>query len=425
MKKVSHIGTKGKQDSGEGIAEVMSLARYGEQDLDMKVELIQSLIPLGLMHVAEVLEEEVTGLVGARYGRGEGQPGLARYGSNPGSVRIGGHRVPVSVPRVRNQDTNQEVSLESLRRLRGRGDVNDVLLRRVLYGLSCRNYGAAAESISGAMGLSSSTISRHFIEASAKQLRTFRERNLSEHDFVALLLDGKTFADDSMVIALGVTLDGQKLFLDFIQTGTENAKVLTPFLRGLWERGLRLDEGLLVVIDGAKGLRVAVQQAFRKQALVQRCQWHKRENVVRYLPKSEQESWRRRLTRAHEKPTYSEAKESLLTLREELEEKNLSAVASLDEGFEETLTLHKLGVFSLLGRSLKTTNCLESINNLIEMRCGKIKHWKNASQKHRWLAASLLDIEPRLRRINGYRHLPLLREALKEALGLQHKAKVA
>jgi transposase-like protein len=186
-----------------------------------------------------------------------------------------------------------------------------------------------------------------------------------------------------------------------------------------------LDEGLLVVIDGGKGLRAAVRNAFGRLALVQRCQWHKRENVVSYLPKSEQESCRRRLQRAQEKPTYAEAKEGLLALREELEQKNLSAVISLDEGLEETLTLHRLGVFPLLGRSLRTTNCLESINSLIEIRCGKIRYWKNASQKHRWLAASLLDIERRLNRIQGYRHLPLLREALKEKLGIQMKPRVA
>ena len=147
--------------------------------------------------------------------------------------------------------------------------------------------------------------------------------------------------------------------------------------------------------------------------------------MVGYLPKSEQESWRRRLQRAYQKPIYTEAKKALRSIRRQLESKNLSAVASLDEGLEETLTLHKLGVFPLLGQSLKTTNCLESINNQIAMRCGKVKHWKNASQKHRRLAATLLDIEPRLQRIRGYKHLPLLREAIQEELKIRVKEKTA
>src|SRR5438093_11600598 len=110
-----------------------------------------------------------------------------------------------------------------------------------------------------------------------------------------------------MVIALGVSSDGTRRFLGFVETDTENEKVLTPFLRSLIERGLDLSQGLLVVIDGGKGLRSAVRQVFQKKALVQRCMWHKRENVVSYLPKSEQASWRRRLQRAYDRPTYKDA----------------------------------------------------------------------------------------------------------------------
>ena len=97
---------------------------------------------------------------------------------------------------------------------------------------------------------------------------------------------------------------------------------------------------------------------------------------------------------------------------------NQSAAASLDEGFEETLTLHRLGVFPLVSQSLKTTNVLESVNALAEQRCGRVDHWKNSSQKHRWLATTLLKIESRLRRLLGYRHLPLLRAAIQKDLGI-------
>jgi len=235
---------------------------------------------------------------------------------------------------------------------------------------------------------------------------------------VVLFLDGKTFADDEMVIALGVTLSGEKQILGFVQTETENERVVAQFLRSLLDRGLDTSSGLLVVIDGSKGLRSAIRKVLRRRAVVQRCQWHKRENVVSYLPRKEQSSWRGRLQRAYGRPTYEEAKQELLKIRDELAEINESAVRSLDEGFEETLTLHRLGLFAKIGRSLKTTNILESVNSQAEERCGRVDHWQNSKQKQRWLAAALLDIEPRLRRLVGYRHLPTLQAAIMKELKL-------
>ena len=158
---------------------------------------------------------------------------------------------------------------------------------------------------------------------------------------------------------------------------------------------------------------------FQKKALVQRCQWHKRENVVSYLPKSEQATWRRRLQHAYDRPTYAEAKAALTKLHRELEDRNQSAAASLVEGFEETLTLHRLGIYDLLGVSFKTTNCIESANALVEERCAKVDAWKTSNQRHRWLATALLDIEPRLRRVKGHRHLPKLITALRRALNIK------
>jgi transposase-like protein len=396
---------------------VVSAEEFRVMELDAKVELIRELIPLGLRAVEQTLADEVTELAGARYRREGGQPGLARHGSNRSSVRLAGQRVPVRVPRVRNLAEGKEVPLASLQALRAApGSVDETLLRRVLYGLSCHNYEAAAAAVPGSIGLSPSTVSRQFIEASAAKLRELSERELSGFDLVAMVIDGKGFAEDTMVTALGVTLDGHKVILGFVQASTENAEVLTPFLRSLLDRGLKIDQGILVVLDGGKGLRSAVRRAFGKKALVHRCQWHKRENVVDHLSKSEQAWWRKRLQRAYERPTYEEAKTALKEIRRDLEERNLSAVGSLDEGLEETLTLHRLGVFPLVGISLKTTNCLESIFSQVETRTGRVCHWKNSSQKHRWLATALLDIEPRLRRIRGYQHLPRLREAIQREL---------
>lgn len=399
---------------------VVSREDYDGFEIDTRVELIRSLIPIALMHVYEVLDAEVQALAGERYSRRQdGQEKLYRHGSNNGSVRMNGQKVPISVPRLRR--TDGEVSLSSYAALNGTGEVNEYLLKRVLYGISCRNYEGAAETIPGAIGLSASTVSRNFIKASAAKLKELQERDLRGEDIVALFLDGKTFAENTMVVALGITITGEKRFLGFVETGTENQKVITPFLRSLVDRGLDISRGLLTIIDGAKGLRAAVKAVFGSLAAVQRCQWHKRENVVSYLPKGDQDFWRKRLQRAYERPTYEEAKAALSKLHEELEELNQSAAASLAEGFEETLTLHRLGLYGVLGCSLKTTNCLESVNSLVEERCLKVDCWKNSKQRQRWLAAALADIEPRLRRIKGYRHLNKLREALKRELKIERQ----
>jgi len=408
---------KRKKSRVLGKVQVVRRDEYEGMELDTKVEMIRSLVPLGLMHVHELLDREVMALAGVRYARQDGSSGV-RHGSNPGTVRIAGQRLPIQVPRVRGR--RGEMPLRSYAALHGSGgEVDEALLRRVLYGISCRNYEAAAEAIPGAIGLSSSTVSRAFVDASAAKLKEFQDRDLRGEDVVAMFLDGKTFADATLVVAMGVRSSGEKRFLGFVETDTENEAVLTPFLRSLLERGLDISKGLLVVVDGAKGLRAGVRRAFKSLALVHRCQWHKRENVVRYLPKREQASWRRRLQRAYDRPTYEEARAALQALYEELEQKNQSAAASLAEGLEETLTLHRLGVYGLLGRSLKTTNCLESVNALVEERCAKVDSWKNSNQKHRWLATALLDIEPRMRRVKGFKHLPKLREAIQRELKIE------
>ena len=382
-------------------------------DLDTMIPLIHALIPLGLQAFAEVMQAEVAQLAGARYSRTGGQPNCVRWGRQPGSIFLADQKLPVPVQRVRDRVRRQELPLQSYQQLQTPRHADAGLFRKVLAGLSCRDDAASAEAVPAAFGLSASSVSRRFIRASAKQLQAFQERRLDDYDLVALLLDGKTFAADRMVIALGITLTGEKVLLGFVQTATENARVCSAFLRELVARGLRVDAGLLCVVDGAPGLRAALTSIFGAQTPVQRCQWHKRENVVAYLSEGHRGPWRRKLQAASEHPTYAAAKAALLRLHQELRLLNESAARSLLEGLEETLTLHRLGVFSQLGISLKTTHCLESLNSLVAQRVGKVDHWRTSVQKQRWLAAALLDIEPRLRRIKGFRALPLLRQALR------------
>jgi len=417
MARVPQVVRERKKSKTLGEPRVITREAYEALEMDARLELIRALIPIGLAYVQDELDREVVALAGARYSRGDGEEAVHRHGTNPGSIRLAGRKVPVRVPRLRGPDG--EVQLASYADLHRGGDLDEDLFRRVLYGVSCRNYEQAAGDLPGAIGLSGSSVSRAFIKASAERLREFQERDLSGLDIVAVFVDGKTFADDMMVIALGVGMDGNKHLLGFVQTDTENARVIGLFLSGLTERGLDIGEGILAVVDGSKGLIAGLKQAFRRRVVIQRCQWHKRENVVSHLAKGEQRYWRGRLQRAYERPTYKEAKSELLKVRTELTEINESAVRSLDEGFEETLTLHRLGLFALIGRSLKTTNILESVNAQAEDRCGRVDRWKNSSQKERWLASALLDIEPRLRRLLGHRHLPKLRAAIREDLAIK------
>jgi putative transposase len=413
MKRILRIG-RGVKLRQVRVKEICGLP-LKTMDVDAKTELIQALIPLGLWHVKEVLEQEVAALAGERYKR-QGITGYDRWGKQWGSVYLRDQKVPILVPRVRDQPGDKEIRLRSYERLQEPRNGDEGVLKRILHGLSCRSYEACAEAVPEVFGLSGSTVSKRYIRASARELKKLCARRLEGYDFVALFLDGKTFGTDEMVIALGVTMEGRKMPLGFVQTGTENERVGWEMLEGLLERGLRINDGLLCVIDGSKGLRKALYDVLGSKACVQRCQWHKRENVIGYLPKGMQGATRRKLQEAYEEPTYEKAKEKLLKIRKELQQINRSAVNSLDEGFEETLTLHRLGLFQELGISFKTTNCMESLMAFIGQKTSKVDYWRNSDQKHRWLAAALLDVEPRLRKVKGYKYLPKLRLAIQRAI---------
>lgn len=408
MRKVIAIRRKGKRE----MKEALRMAK----EMDSRVELIQELIPLGLDAVKALLQQEVESLVGERYRRARPAAGRVRWGRQASSVYLADQKISVKAPRIRDRFANVEIPLMSLEKLQTPRGMDEGLFRRILKGLSCRDYRSCAEAIPEAFGLSASTISRRYIRASARRLKELTSRSLSTYDFVALILDGKTFAADEMVIAVGVTVEGKKVILGFVQTATENEKACSDFLRDLVDRGLRYDDGILAIIDGSKGLGSAAEHVMGDCAVIQRCQWHKRENVVAYLPKRDQGMVRRKLQAAYEQSTYEAAKGSLLKIRTELKTMNLSAVKSLDEGFEETLTLHRLGLFSELGISLKTTNLLESVNAQLGQKTDKVDCWRNSDQKQRWVASALLDIEKSLRKIKGHKHLPRLKEALKKMI---------
>ena len=411
---------KNQKNCNNNINKSQVVDNLSEEGFDVGITLIQELIPIGLMAVNDILQQEVTKLAGARYNRMKEKRDIVRWGGQLGSVYLQDTKVKVRVPRVRNRKTDKEVVLSNYRKLQEPLDGDKNLLVKVLNGLSCHKYSEAAQKVPEVFGLSASSVSKRFIRASARRLKDFNCRRLENYDIVAIVVDGKTFAKEQMVIAVGVTITGKKILLGFVQTATENASVCKEFLQSLIDRGLLYKQGILFIIDGSKGIRKAITNVFDIYALIQRCQWHKRENVVSYLPKSEQAIMRKKLQNAYEQTTYEKAFEAIKKCRSELSGINQSAVKSLDEGLEETLTLHRLGLFSTLGISLKTTNCLESINAQLSRLLNRVTYWKNSNQKHRWLASALLSIEPKLRRIKGYKALPQLRDALQRTLELEN-----
>jgi transposase-like protein len=411
MGRIVQIKKNGKVKKAERVA-IKTLQEYGALNIDAKVAAIQQMLPLALMHALEMIENDVRWLAGERYGR-TGLPGYDRWGSQQGSICLHDQRIPIHYTRVRDTIKKKEVPNPSYAQLhQPSAGVDDKVLKRVLYGISCKNYRECAELIPQAFSLSSSTVSRKFIRATLEKLQELQERPLGGYDFVALVMDGKAFGDDELIMALGVTIGGEKIPLGFVQSGAENARVTKDFLNGLIERGLKYDNGLLCILDGAKGFRKAIQEVFGAHGIVQRCQWHKRENVVDYLRTDLQPAFRDKMRRAYAKDGYGEAKAALQAIKKELRLINESAVTSLEEGFEETLTLHRLGMAKELRKSFSTTNMIESVNALIGQRTDKVDRWRNSNQKQRWVATALLNIEPRLNRVNGYRHLSMLRAVL-------------
>jgi transposase-like protein len=383
--------------------------------IDTKLHLLQHHAKMARLLAEEILEEEVVSLAGERYSRKQDGNSLRRWGSNSGSIRIDEEKVPIDVPRVRDTDAEEERSLRSYQAMK-EADAGEELVRATLLGLSQGDYKQVASQFVDGFGLSQSSVSRRFQERAQKALEEFENRSLEEENFLALWIDGKRVAGEQMIVCMGVTEAGYKKVLGFTQATSERSEPVIELFRDLIERGLTFEEGILCVIDGSKGLRKAIDEVFGDRAEVQRCQWHKRKNIVSYLPKTDQKSWRRKLQRAYQETTYEAAKERLTGLHAELQQINRQAARSLQEGLEETLTLHRLGLFDELGKSLKTTNCIESLMGDVEGYIGDVKRWHHSLQRHWWMAPALLEAEDGFRRLTGYEDLPSLKAALKEAI---------
>jgi len=251
-------------------------------------------------------------------------------------------------------------------------------------------------------------VSEQFIEASREKLRELMERRLEKLELFALLIDGTEFKGHHLMVALGIHKDGRKTVLGLREGATENATVVSELLSDLAGRGLDFSVPRLYVLDGGKALEAAVRRHAGQSAVVQRCQLHKRRNVIEHLPEEHRESVERKLKNAYGMFEYEEAKRALGKLHHELMHLNPSAARSLEEGLEETLTVHRLGVPETLRRTLANTNLIESAFSVVETVCRNVKRWRPGDQAERWVGSGLLFAESKFRRVRGYREIPAM-----------------
>jgi transposase-like protein len=363
----------------------------------------------GLRLMELLMQEEVRELVGERSQR-QAERTAHRWGSERGYCVVMGQKVPVERPRVRSTD-DQEVRLGSYEMFHRGEPLTETVWEKLMLGLSTRKYGQAVREFTEAYGLEKSAVSEHFIEASRAKLQEMMERRLDKTRLCALLIDATPFAGQQLVVAMGISQDGRKMILGLRQGATENATVVGELLGDLVSRGLNFSEPRLYILDGGKALTAAVKKHAGESAAIQRCQVHKRRNVLDHLTDEQKPVVAQRLNAAYALEDHAAAKQALNTLHRELMDLNPSAARSLGEGMEETLTVHRLHVPMQLRKTLASTNVIESAFSIVEQVCKNVKRWHGGDQRERWVGSGLLVAQKQFRKVTGHKQIPaLLRE---------------
>ncbi|HEY6369136.1 MAG TPA: IS256 family transposase [Candidatus Sulfotelmatobacter sp.] len=360
----------------------------------------------GLQLMDLMMQEEVRALAGEPHQR-HAERTATRWGSERGYCVVMGQKVPIQRPRVRNAD-DKEVRLGSYEMFHRGEPLTETVWEKLMLGLSTRKYGDAVREFTEAYGLEKSAISEHFIEASRAKLKTLMERRLDKVRLCALMIDATPFEGQQMVAALGIGEDGRKTILGIRQGATENATVVGELLSDLLERGLDFTEPRLYVLDGGKALSAAVKKHAGESAAIQRCQVHKRRNVLDHLAEEQRPLAAKQMNAAYALEDYAAAKRALEQLHRELMDLNPSAARSLAEGMEETLTVHRLHLPMQLRKTMASTNVIESAFSIVEHVCKNVKRWHGGDQRERWVGSGLLVAEKQFRRVQGHKQIPAL-----------------
>ncbi|MDN4517902.1 IS256-like element IS1295 family transposase [Mycolicibacterium austroafricanum] len=400
--------------SASAVPERVSVA-MSEIAENMSEGLLALAVGAGLQVMAALMEADVTALAGPK-GRHDQARTAVRHGRERGSVTLGGRRVPVTRPRVRAADGTGELAVASYELFSSTEILGRLAMEKMLAGLSTRRYPVGLEPVGvqiteKATATSKSAVSRRFVAMTETALAELLSRDLSGLDLVALMIDGVHFAESCCVVALGIDIEGTKHPLALVEGSTENATLVTELLVDLRERGLDVTRAMLVGLDGSKALRKAVLDVL-DHPVIQRCQLHKVRNVKDHLPQRLRTTVGRRMTDAYHAGSALEAEAALLALAKELDRTHPSAAASLREGLDETLTVLRLGVPPTLARTLRSTNCIESMISVCREHAGNVKRWRDGQMALRWCAAGMVEAGKQFRRVNGHLHLPALRAAL-------------
>jgi len=381
--------------------EILTLAKQGAGELIREAGLQLILLAMG---------QEIEALTGARYQRSPSRQ-ARRWSCEEGFVVVDGQKVPIQRRRLRGKHGG-EVRLGTYELFQQTRNLDDQVWWKMLRGLTTRNYPLVTRSFAQAYGIEKSAISERFIQASREKLKALMERPLGELKLCAIVIDGTPFKGRQMIAAIGVAQDGKKTVLGLREGATENATVVRELLEDLARRGLDFSAPRLYVLDGAKALSAAVKRHAGEAAVIQRCQVHKRRNVLAQLPEEYQPGIERKLIAAYAMTGEADARRALDQIHRELERINPSAARSLDEGMEETLTVHKLRMPEMLRKSLASTNIIESAFSVAEELCRRVKRWREGDHRERWAGSALLLAESKFRRVKGYREIPQLVSAL-------------
>jgi putative transposase len=379
----------------------------------------------GLEVLSALMEQDVTARCGVK-GPHDPTRTATRHGHGAGSVTLGGRRVPVVRPRMRASDGSGELPVAAYELFSQTEVLGRMAMERMLARLSTRRYRVGLEPVGtrverSATATSKSAVSRRFVRATETALAELLAADVSGLDLVALMIDGVHFAEHCCVVALGIDIDGVKHPLSLVEGSTENASLVTDLLVGLRERGLNVSCPILVVIDGSKALRRAVVDVF-DHPVIQRCQLHKTRNVQDRLPKTLRSVVAKRMRAAYHSETALAAQAQLESLAGELDRTHPGAAASWREGLEDTLTVLRLGVPPTLARTLRSTNCVESMIEICRDHSRNVKRWRDGQMALRWCAAGMVEASTQFRRVNGHLHLRALRTALQRQIAADNAA---
>ena len=375
---------------------------WGKRSIDMLNQ------EVGKMLVESILLMDREAIAGPDYSP---QDGVYKWAHQQGSVFIGDQKVKVSKPRLRSM--GQEIQLPSYEKLKQRGQFSEEILTKMMSGLSARRYEETVTDAANAFGVSPSSVSRHFIEATAKQLKAFLVRDLSKFEVFAMMLDTVHRGGVAFITALGIATTGQKMVLGYWEGATENSDICKELFSDLEDRGLKLSSRIIFITDGGKGIIKALKDKFGKKLLHQRCTIHKDRNIQKHVAKKYRKHVHNLFKKAMAHVKYEDALAGLEALEKELDTMNVSAARSLREAMPELLTLHRLNITGELYKSLHTTNGIENLFSSVRHREHNVKNYnpmyrgKNVKKtlSQRWLVAVFLKAEENFRTVKGFKQI--------------------